>query len=138
MSRTGRRDTEPELELRRHLHALGLRFRVDRPVLLDRRRRVDVAFGPSRVAVLVDGCFWHGCPIHGTLPATNRAYWEEKLATNRARDQDTDSRLEESGWQVVRVWEHEDMAIAARRIATIVERRRPRGNRPVDREGSAR
>lgn len=124
MARTGRRDTKPELELRRALHARGLRFRVDRAVLPDRRRRVDIVFGPTRVAVLVDGCFWHGCPEHGTSPASNAAYWREKIDTNRRRDRNTDDRLSAAGWAVVRVWEHEDPVAAADRIERVVSARR--------------
>ena len=127
MSRTGRRDTAPEIALRRELHARGLRFRVDRAVLDDRRRRVDIVFGPARVAILVDGCFWHGCPEHGTAPKANALYWREKIATNQRRDRDTDLRLIEAGWTVVRVWEHESPLAAADRIEAIVRGRREAG-----------
>lgn len=125
MSRTGRRDTRPEIALRRALHARGLRFRVDRPVLPDRRRRADIVFGPSRVAVLIDGCFWHGCPEHATFPKANQGYWREKIETNRLRDRDTDTRLRAAGWEVVRIWEHENVAESADRIERIVTERRP-------------
>lgn len=124
MARTGRRDTKPEIELRRHLHALGLRFRVDRPVLADRRRRVDVVFGPAKVAVFVDGCFWHGCPLHATFPKTNAEYWRGKIETNRARDRDTNDQLARAGWHVERAWEHEDMARVAMRVSAVVHARR--------------
>ena len=124
MARTGRRDTKPEIALRSHLHALGLRYRVDKAVLPDKRRRVDVVFGPARVAVFVDGCFWHGCPEHGTLPRTNATHWREKIEANRARDADTNSRLAEAGWAVVRLWEHEDMAERARDVQELVRKRR--------------
>ncbi|MDP8907661.1 MAG: very short patch repair endonuclease [Chloroflexota bacterium] len=124
MSRVGRRDTKPEVELRRILHARGLRFRVDCAVLPDRRRRADVVFGPAKVAVFVDGCFWHGCPEHATWPKANEAYWREKIETNRLRDRDTDDRLTSLGWAVVRVWEHEDMSAAADRLEKIVRDRR--------------
>jgi DNA mismatch endonuclease (patch repair protein) len=125
-----RRDTAPELALRRRLHALGLRFRVDLRVLPALRRRPDVAFTRARVAVFVDGCFWHSCPQHATRPAANRQWWADKLAANVTRDRDTDRRLDEAGWAVVRVWEHEDADTAARRVADVVRQRRPR--RPVD------
>ena len=125
MSRTGRRDTKPEVELRRLLHASGLRFRVDRPVLRDRRRRPDIVFGPAKVVVFVDGCFWHGCPEHATWPAANADYWRDKIETNRLRDRDTDARLEAEGWAVVRVWEHEPPVEAADRIEQLVRSRRP-------------
>lgn len=82
-------------------------------------------FGPSKVAVFVDGCFWHGCPEHVTFPRTNAAYWREKIETNRLRDENTNERLVEIGWLPVRVWEHEDMAVAADRIARLVHERRP-------------
>lgn len=124
MARTGRRDTKPEILLRRLLHARGLRFRVDRAVLKDRRRRADIVFGPARVVVFVDGCFWHGCPEHATWPAANADYWREKIETNRARDRDTDLRLAAEGWHVIRVWEHEDSAEAADIIEAAVRARR--------------
>lgn len=120
-----RRDTKPELELRRRLHAMGLRFRVDRAILTDRRKRVDIVFGPARVAVLVDGCFWHGCPEHGVAPKSNAEFWKAKLARNRARDRETDARLATEGWQVIRIWEHEDPDRAADEIARVVRERRP-------------
>lgn len=124
MSRLGRRDTKPEIVLRQLLHARGLRFRVDKPVLPDRRRRVDIVFGPAKVAAFVDGCFWHGCPAHATWPKANESYWREKIETNRRRDQDTNERLRSMGWEVVRVWEHEDMAVAADRLERIIRDRR--------------
>jgi DNA mismatch endonuclease (patch repair protein) len=120
MARTGRRDTKPELLLRRELHRRGLRFRVDRAVLGDRRRRADLVFGPARLAVFVDGCFWHGCPEHATWPTNNADYWREKIETNRLRDRDTDARLANAGWRVIRVWEHEDTGLAADRIEALV------------------
>lgn len=126
MSRTRRRDTAPEVELRRELHARGLRFRVDRPVLKGVRRRPDIVFGPARVAVFVDGCFWHGCPDHATWPKSNAAFWREKIETNRSRDRDTDQRLVAAGWLPIRVWEHEDAGEAASLVETLVQARRPR------------
>jgi DNA mismatch endonuclease, patch repair protein len=124
MARVGRRDTKPEIALRMELHRRGHRFRVDRAVLTDRRRRVDIVFGPSKVAVFVDGCFWHGCPEHATWPRSNAAYWREKIETNRLRDRDTDRLLAEAGWLVIRVWEHEDIPAAADRIEQSVLSRR--------------
>jgi DNA mismatch endonuclease (patch repair protein) len=124
MQRQRRRDTRPELELRRALHAAGFRYRVERPVIPGMRRRADVVFGPAKVAVFVDGCFWHMCPDHATFPKANADWWREKLERNRARDRDTDQLLHERGWLPVRVWEHEDMTEAAVRIAEIVRRRR--------------
>lgn len=125
MARTRRRDTKPELELRRALHARGFRYRVDRPVLAGMRRRPDIVFGPARVVVFVDGCFWHGCPEHATSPTNNAEFWRDKIETNRLRDRDTDRRLAEAGWTVVRVWEHEDVHDAAERVARHLFRLRP-------------
>jgi len=107
-----RRDTLPELRLRRALHALGLRYRVDYPVMTPSGRvRVDVAFPRRRLAVFVDGCFWHGCPEHGTKPRQNPQYWDAKIARNRERDRRNAEGLREMGWTVVRVWEHEAVRV---------------------------
>jgi DNA mismatch endonuclease (patch repair protein) len=108
------------MELRRSLHARGLRYRVDIPVLPDKRRRVDIAFPTALVAVFVDGCFWHGCPEHATWPADNADFWRQKIETNQRRDRDTDDRLRKAGWQVVRVWEHDDPEQMATRIEHLV------------------
>jgi DNA mismatch endonuclease (patch repair protein) len=123
MQRQRRRDTEPELALRSLLHRRGLRFRVDYK-LPGLRRRADVAFPSARVAVFVDGCYWHGCPEHATWPRANAAWWREKIEANRHRDGDTDARLAEVGWTSIRVWEHDDPTTAARRVAAVVRRRR--------------
>lgn len=120
MSNQGRRDTKPELLLRRAIWALGLRYRVDRPPLKGMRRRADIVFGPSRTAVYVDGCFWHSCPQHATFPKNNREWWREKLEANVRRDRDTDEQLRAAGWNVIRVWEHEDMDAAAERVHEVV------------------
>lgn len=120
MARQHRRDTEPELLLRRELHRLGLRYRVDHPLPGLPRRRADVLFTRARVAVFVDGCFWHGCPDHKTSPANNAAWWTTKLARNVERDRETDAHLIALGWRVLRVWEHEDMGRAAMRIGDIL------------------
>ena len=106
-----RRDTAPELAVRRLLHAAGVRYRVDAQPLPHLRRRADIVFRRQRVAVFIDGCYWHGCPEHGTTPATNRGYWSAKVAANRARDLDTVQRLTEAGWQPLRVWEHERLQL---------------------------
>lgn len=116
MSRLRRRDNERELSLRRALHAEGFRFRVTYPVPGARRRTIDIAFTRRRVAVFLDGCFWHGCPAHGTDPRSNSAWWAQKIAANRARDADTDEHLASLGWRVVRIWEHEDLREAAQRV----------------------
>jgi DNA mismatch endonuclease (patch repair protein) len=119
------RDTAPELAVRRLLHHAGLRYRVDRPPLPGLRRRADIVFGPARVAVYIDGCFWHGCPQHGNQPRANSGYWDAKLAGNRQRDVDTDRRLADAGWHVVRAWEHEPPQAVARRVQQVVASRRP-------------
>src|SRR4051812_4784604 len=107
MSRAARAHTTPELALRSELHRRGLRFWVQRPLDFDRRRRADIVFPRARIVVFVDGCFWHSCPEHATFPRTNAAWWRDKLDTNRRRDADTTERLEQNGWTVIRVWEHE-------------------------------
>lgn len=114
-------DTGPELAVRRALHAMGLRYRVHTQPLSSLRRRADVVFRLAKVAVFIDGCFWHGCPDHGRRRHdVNAWYWPEKIERNRRRDTDTDARLADAGWTVVRVWEHEDPAEVARRVATVV------------------
>jgi DNA mismatch endonuclease (patch repair protein) len=124
MQRQRRRDTAPELAVRKALHRMGLRYRVDQSVVRGIRRRADLVFGPAKVAVFVDGCFWHCCPTHATYPAANAQWWAEKLAGNVARDRATDLALAEVGWLVLRVWEHEDPDAAAQRIADVVRARR--------------
>lgn len=118
-----RRDTKPEVELRSRLWAIGLRYRVDHKVLPGLRRRADIAFLGPRVAVFVDGCFWHRCPEHGTTPRANREWWEQKLGRNVERDRDTDERLAAAGWLVVRVWEHHAVDEAVVRIEHAVRAR---------------
>ena len=116
------RDTGTERALRSELHARGLRFRLHRRLLKGLRREADLVFPRARVAVFVDGCFWHGCPEHATWPRNNAAFWREKIETNVARDRDTDARLAAEGWTVIRVWEHEAPAEAAKRIEAAVRR----------------
>lgn len=122
MRRTRRRDTGPELRLRSILHRRGLRFRVDQVVLEGSKARADLVFRRARVAVFVDGCFWHACPVHATWPRANAAWWRSKIQGNVARDRRTDAFLRTAGWSVVRVWEHEDPAEAAQRIERAVVR----------------
>jgi DNA mismatch endonuclease (patch repair protein) len=110
------RDTAPERALRSALHRLGLRFRVDARPVPTIARRADVVLRRDRVAVFLDGCFWHGCPDHFRSPATDAHYWTAKIAANRARDASTDALLEAAGWIVVRAWEHEPTPVAARRV----------------------
>jgi DNA mismatch endonuclease (patch repair protein) len=118
------RDTSPELALRRAVHARGLRYFVSRRPLQELRRTADLVFPRARVAVFLDGCFWHGCPQHHTVAKRNADFWAEKVATNKRRDRETTARLEDAGWVVVRVWEHEDAVEAARRVEAAVQARR--------------
>lgn len=125
MQRQKTRDTEPELALRRLLHARGLRYRVDAQPLPGLRRRADLVFGPAKVAVFVDGCFWHGCPEHGQRPTSaNPKYWTDKVALNSRRDADTDRVLTESGWLAIRVWEHDDPKTVAEFVESQVRQRK--------------
>ncbi|WYW16260.1 very short patch repair endonuclease [Amycolatopsis coloradensis] len=131
MSKQRSRDTSAEMSLRRELHRIGLRYRIHQRPLRGIRREADVVFGPAKVAVFVDGCFWHGCPDHATWPKRNRDFWRTKIEKNRSRDLETDRLLSEAGWLSVRVWEHEDAADAAGRIHEVIATRRPvRGAMP--------
>lgn len=124
MQAARQRDTAPELALRRELHRRGFRYRVDAQVIASVRRRADLLFPSLRVAVFVDGCFWHGCPVHGTWPKANAEFWRDKIETNKLRDADTDRRLAEARWKVVRFWEHEPLAAQVARLAQLLTRRR--------------
>ena len=115
-ARLARRDTAPEVGLRRALWRAGYRYRVQYKVPGLPRRKVDIAFTRKKVAVQVDGCFWHGCPDHGSVPGRNSEWWQWKIARNQARDQDTDDRLAALGWSVIHVWEHEEVTEAVARI----------------------
>jgi DNA mismatch endonuclease (patch repair protein) len=115
------RDTSPETAVRRILHARGLRYRVDHQPLSELRRRADIVFPKRRVAVFIDGCFWHGCPTHGTMTFhTNASFWLAKIKRNAARDLETTARLEEAGWLVLRYWEHETPEVVAAAIERTV------------------
>ncbi|MER5807943.1 very short patch repair endonuclease [Streptomyces sp. NPDC002033] len=118
------RDTKPELVIRRLVHSRGLRYRIAARPLPGLRRTADLVFRPAKVAVFIDGCYWHGCPEHYVSPKTNPGYWSEKVARNMARDRDTDQQLEEAGWLVLRFWEHEPSDICAARVAAAVQERR--------------
>jgi DNA mismatch endonuclease (patch repair protein) len=123
MSRIRGRDTTPELILRRLLWRAGFRYRLKSSL----PGRPDIVFAGARVAVFIDGCFWHSCPEHATAPATRRAFWRKKLARNRERDSTVNRLLSADGWHVVRIWEHElkvDPSRVARRIGSTVRRRR--------------
>lgn len=121
-----RRDTAPERAVRSALHRLGLRFRVDYPVCdgLARPVRPDVAFTRVKVAVFIDGCFWHGCPEHGRKGGgANDSYWTPKIARNRERDAEQGARLREAGWLVLRFWEHDDPQETARLVMAALQQR---------------
>jgi DNA mismatch endonuclease (patch repair protein) len=117
-----RKDTAPERALRSALHRRGLRYRVDHPIRVASGRplRPDVVFTRARVAVYLHGCYWHGCPVHGTTPTTRRDYWAAKIADNKARDARHARLLEEAGWTVEQVWEHEDPEVAAGTVAQVI------------------
>lgn len=124
MSRQKSRNTGVEVALRKLLHGSGLRYRIHRRPVKGVRREADIVFGPARVAVFVDGCFWHGCPEHATWPRNNADFWRKKIEGNRSRDLDTDARLAIAGWLSVRIWEHEDPVEAAERVISTVAMRR--------------
>jgi DNA mismatch endonuclease (patch repair protein) len=116
MKRVRQSSTHPEMVLRKKLHARGLRFRVNYRA---EGIRVDIAFVRARVAIFVDGCFWHSCPIHGSRPSTNKHYWLPKLRENRSRDRRQTRILIAKGWNVTRVWEHDCKANSEILIASI-------------------
>ncbi|MFJ8710794.1 very short patch repair endonuclease [Streptomyces anulatus] len=126
MSRQASRDTKPEVAVRKLLHAAGYRFRVNARVPDMPRRTIDIAFTRAKVAVMIDGCFWHGCPVHATQPKSNAQWWREKLDRNMSRDRETTEHLAAAGWTVLRFWEHETPEGAAELVAAAVERRRKR------------
>lgn len=131
MSKQKSRNTDVEMALRRALHATGLRYRVHRRPLKKVRREADVVFGPVKVAVFVDGCFWHGCPEHSTWPKRNAEFWRTKIEGNRQRDRNTDELLTAAGWLAVRVWEHEDPIEAAALVQQLVMARRAEATKPI-------
>lgn len=120
MAAQATRDTSPELLLRRELHSRGLRYRVNIRPEVALRRSADIVFTKAKVAVFVDGCFWHSCPEHGTVPTANRHWWGQKLSANAARDRDTDAELRAAGWTVIRCWEHEDPRLVADAVELVV------------------
>lgn len=120
------RDTKPERLVRSLLHAQGLRYRVAAKPLPGLRRTADIVFRPAKVAVFIDGCYWHGCPEHYVPPRTNPGYWSDKVARNMARDRDTDEQLRAAGWTVLRFWEHDPAQECALKIAATVSRLRRR------------
>jgi DNA mismatch endonuclease (patch repair protein) len=126
MQAVRQKNTSAELALRRELHANGIRYRLHVCVLNKPRRVADIALSTLRVAIFVDGCFWHGCPQHATWPKTNVEFWRAKIVANQQRDRDTDERLTAEGWKVMRVWAHEPPEAAASRIAQAIHQRRVR------------
>jgi DNA mismatch endonuclease, patch repair protein len=134
MKANRRTDTAPERAVRTLLHARGFRFRVDLPIEAEggRALRPDIVFPRQRLAVYIDGCYWHGCPEHGTMPATNRSYWKPKIEENKRRDAQQTARLQRSGWRVLRAWEHEDpAAVTERVIATLIAPAAPAARHPA-------
>ncbi|MFC9253202.1 very short patch repair endonuclease [Amycolatopsis thailandensis] len=123
MSANRRSDTKPEIALRRALHQLGFRYRKDHRLDLPTgvRVRPDIVFTRRKVAIFVDGCFWHVCPEHGREPTRNEWYWTPKLRRNIERDRLADAALVDAGWRVVRIWEHEDVQSAVDKVREIVE-----------------
>lgn len=115
------RDTAPELALRSALHRRGLRFRKHVRPVAGLCCTVDVLFPTERLAVFVDGCYWHSCPEHRSYPITNGDWWRAKLSATRERDEHNTETLTRAGWTVIRVWEHEDVDVAARRVIETLE-----------------
>lgn len=120
MAKVRQKGTKAEIVLRRELHQRGLRYRVGYEVLKKPRRVADIVFPKLKIAIFVDGCFWHGCPEHASWPKQNAEFWRQKIETNRLRDTDTNEKLREIGWTVLRFWEHESPQQAAESIAHIV------------------
>lgn len=118
------RDSRPELALRSALHRLGLRFRKHTQPLVGLRCRADVVFPREKIAIFVDGCFWHSCPLHGNVPNDKGGYWTAKLERNVERDQRNNRALEEAGWLVLRFWEHDDPVAAATQVRAVLITRR--------------
>lgn len=119
------RDTGPEMAVRSAVHRLGLRYRVNTRPEPALRRTADLVFRPAKLAVFIDGCFWHSCPVHGTRPRANDEFWTRKLKRTAQRDSETTEALQAAGWLILRYWEHEDPTQVAERIQdAVVERRR--------------
>jgi DNA mismatch endonuclease (patch repair protein) len=134
MVATRGRDTIPERRLRSAAHRLGLRYRVSARPLPSMRRTADLLFARERLAVFVDGCFWHSCVAHSSTPHTNVAFWSEKLARTAERDRETDAALVAAGWTVLRIWEHEDPIAASHQVLKILMRLRGANSRDPGRE----
>ncbi|PXW31271.1 UNVERIFIED_CONTAM: T/G mismatch-specific endonuclease [Williamsia faeni] len=121
MARQRQRDTDAETQVRKYLHANGIRFRVDAKLEPDLRTKGDIVWRGLKLVVFIDGCFWHGCPEHATRPKANARWWAEKLDANIARDRKTDAELARRGWSVLRFWEHELPEDVAQSIAARLE-----------------
>ncbi|WUS97156.1 very short patch repair endonuclease [Streptomyces sp. NBC_00708] len=121
MSRQASRDTAPEVAVRKLLHASGYRYRLNERVPHMSRRTIDIAFTRAKVAVFLDGCFWHGCPEHATQPKSNAEWWRQKLDRNMARDAETTAHLVAEGWTVLRFWEHQAPVQVAEKVAEVVD-----------------
>lgn len=120
------RDTKPELVVRKYLHAAGFRYRVHARPIKDWNRRADLVFPRAKIAIFVNGCYWHGCPKHYKEPKTNTAYWAKKIGRNVERDTETLKRLTNQGWMVISIWEHEDLIKRAQKIGVRIQKRRER------------
>lgn len=131
MRRQRRTDTGPELAVRRLLHARGFRYRLHVPVPGLPRRSIDICFPKNKIAVFVDGCFWHGCPEHGSLPKSNAVWWADKIARNASRDRHTDEVLRNHGWTVIRIWAHEPAMVACDRVLMAIRETSQTRSRPV-------
>lgn len=118
--------TGPEMAVRILLYGRGLRYRVQYPVPGVPRRSIDIAFPGKKVAVFIDGCFWHGCAEHRNIPAHNRDWWKDKIEQNRSRDQDTDEKLRDAGWVVLRYWEHDLAERIVSEVHDVIELRENR------------
>ncbi|KAG8150187.1 very short patch repair endonuclease [Burkholderia catarinensis] len=122
MAKIRQKGTDAEVALRRELYRIGLRYRIDYEVLKKPRRVADIAFPGRKIAIFVDGCFWHGCPQHASWPKRNAEFWRQKIETNQLRDADTNERLRSLGWTVLRFWSHESPTDAAAVVANLVTR----------------
>lgn len=118
------KNTLPEIKLQTALAELGINFETDVKPIEDLHRRADVLIREGKIAIFVDGCFWHGCPIHGTQAKANAEFWADKIKRNQERDLDTNEHLEAAGWTVIRIWEHEDPNDAAKQIADIIKEKK--------------
>lgn len=132
MAKVRQKGTDAEVALRREMYRIGLRYRIDYEVMRKPRRVADIAFPGRKIAIFVDGCFWHGCPEHATWPKQNAEFWREKIEANRRRDADTNDRLRSLGWMVLRFWSHESPSMAAKAVARVVAKAdsKPRASSP--------